>query len=165
PARLLPLGPAGSREFAMNYFPNCSKSAINPTVVTTYTIGPFRLDGEAEMLFRGAQPIALGRRAVVVLRVLVERSGAPVSKQALMDAAWPGLAVEDSNLVVQIAALRRVLSEEPGGDRWIETLPRRGYRFVGPARTAAQGAADQGVGRHGVTLGVLRVADPPMAAD
>src|SRR5262249_12047188 len=72
-------------------------------------------------LFRGVEPIPLGRRAVVVLRVLVERSGAPVSKQALMDAAWPGLAVEDSNLVVQIAALRRVLGEAPGGDRWIET--------------------------------------------
>jgi DNA-binding winged helix-turn-helix (wHTH) protein len=43
-----------------------------------------------------------------------------------------GLAVEESNSPVQIAALRRVLSEAPGGDRWIETLPRRGYRFVGP---------------------------------
>jgi adenylate cyclase len=49
-----------------------------------------------------------------------------------MQAAWPDLAVEESNLTVQIAALRRVLGEEPGGDRWIETLPRRGYRFVGP---------------------------------
>src|SRR5262245_44428691 len=78
PPRSLPFGPVGSREFAMNYFPNCSKSAINPLVVATHTIGPFRLDGEAEMLFRGAEPIPLGRRAVVVLRVLVERSGAPV---------------------------------------------------------------------------------------
>jgi class 3 adenylate cyclase/tetratricopeptide (TPR) repeat protein len=49
-----------------------------------------------------------------------------------MEAAWPGQAVEESNLTVQIAALRRVLREEPGGERWIETLPRRGYRFVGP---------------------------------
>ena len=49
-----------------------------------------------------------------------------------MEAAWPGLAVEDSNLTVQIAALRRALREVPGGERWIETLPRRGYRFVGP---------------------------------
>jgi len=49
----------------------------------------------------------------------------------LIEAAWPGQAVEESNLNVQIAALRRALGEEPGGDRWIETLPRRGYRFVG----------------------------------
>src|SRR5215472_4316276 len=96
--------------------------------------GPFRLDVETEMLFRGAQPAALGKRAVAVLHALVERPGILVSKQALIEAAWPGLAVEDSNLSVQIAALRRVLGEEPGGERWIETLPRRGYRFVGPVR-------------------------------
>jgi TolB-like protein/Flp pilus assembly protein TadD len=54
-----------------------------------------------------------------------------------MQAAWPGLAVEESNLTVQIAAIRRVLGEEPGGDRWIETLPRRGYRFVGPISMSA----------------------------
>ncbi len=100
--------------------------------------GPFRLDPEAEILFRGTDPLALGRRAVAVLQVLVERPGAPVSKDALIDAAWPGLAVEDSNLTVQIAALRRELGSEPGGERWIETLPRRGYRFVGPAATTEE---------------------------
>jgi len=67
-----------------------------------------------------------------LLRALVERPGAVVSKDALIEAAWPGQAVEESNLTVQIAALRRVLGEAPGGDRWIETMPRRGYRFVGP---------------------------------
>jgi adenylate cyclase len=82
----------------------------------------------------------LGRRAVAVLRALLERPGMPVSKDALMQAAWPGLAVEEGNLAVQIAALRRVLEEEPGEDRWIETLPRRGYRFVGSV-TASNGSA------------------------
>ena len=88
------------------------------------------------MLFRGAEPVALGQRAVALLRVLVERPGAPVSKDALIEAAWPGLAVEESNLTVQIAALRRVFGEEAGGEGWIETLPRRGYRYVGPATGA-----------------------------
>ena len=101
-------------------------------MATTYILGPFHLDAEAEILFRGAQPMTLGRRAIAVLRVLVERSGIPVSKEALIEAAWAGLSVEENNLSVQIAALRRVFSEEPGGVRWIETLPRRGYRFVGP---------------------------------
>ena len=101
-----------------------------------HVFGPFSLNSEAEILFRGDEALPLGRRAVALLRVLVERSGKPVTKDALIEAAWPGLAVEDSNLTVQIAALRRVLAEEPGGDRWIETLQRRGYRFVGP-----QGAA------------------------
>ena len=98
-----------------------------------YEFGTFRLDPKTEILFRGAKPIALGRRAVVLLRVLLERPNVPISKDELIDAAWPGLAVEQSNLPVQIAALRRALGEEPGGGGWIETMPRRGYRFVGPA--------------------------------
>jgi TolB-like protein len=100
-----------------------------------YKFGPFRLDAEAELLFRGKEPIALGQRAVALLKVLVERAGAPVSKDALIEAVWSGHAIEGSNLTVQIAALRRVLQQESGGDRWIETLPRRGYRFIGPAVT------------------------------
>jgi len=75
---------------------------------------------------------------VALLRMLVDRAGAPVTKDALIEAAWPGLAVEDSNLTVQIAALRRALGEVPGGENWIVTLPRRGYRFVGPAVTKSE---------------------------
>ena len=106
----------------------------------TYILGPFRLDAETDTLFRGGEPVSLGHRAVALLRVLVERRGIPVSKDALMEAAWAGLTVEESNLTVQIAALRRVLGEGPGCENWIETLPRRGYRFVGPASTRDQGA-------------------------
>ena len=62
----------------------------------------------------------------------MEHAGEPVSKDALIEAAWPGVTVEESNLTVQIAALRRAFGEEPGGENWIETLPRRGYRYVGP---------------------------------
>ena len=101
-------------------------------MITTYALGPFRLDTLGGVLLRGGEPVALGQRAVALLRALVERPGALVSKDALIEAAWPGLAVEDSNLTVQIAALRRALGETPGGERWIETMPRRGYRFIGP---------------------------------
>src|SRR5262249_14040249 len=97
-----------------------------------YALGPFRLDTHDAVLFRGTEPVALGRRAVALLCALVERPGALVSKDVLIEAAWPGQAVEDSNLTVQIAALRRVLGEAtPGGDRWIATLPRRGCRCMG----------------------------------
>src|SRR5262247_4691364 len=109
-------------------------------MAATYILGPFRHDVEMGTLFRGGEPVSLGHRAVALLRVLVEQRGIPVSKDALIKAAWAGLTVEESNLAVQIAALRRVFAEEPGGEKWIETLPRRGYRFVGPASTPDQGA-------------------------
>jgi TolB-like protein len=107
-------------------------------MATILEFGPFRLDADAEMLLRGAEPIVLGQRAVALLRLFLERAGTPVSKDALMEAAWPGLAVEDSNLTVQIAALRRVFKQVPHGAGWIETLPRRGYRYVGPVITTGQ---------------------------
>ena len=103
-----------------------------------YSFGPFHLDTRAQTLFRGSEPVALGRRAVALLRVLVEQSGTPVPRNALIEAGWAGLAVEEGNLTVQIGALRRAFSGEPGGDRWIETLPTRGYRFVGPAVTTKE---------------------------
>ena len=124
-------------------------------MATTYTLGPFRLDTKAEMLFRDAEPVALGQRAVALLRALVERPGTPISKDALMEAAWPGLTVEESNLTVQISALRRVFGEEPGAEHWIETMPRRGYRYVGPVSIKTQGSAAV----------VSRVFRSPMASD
>src|SRR5258708_33433839 len=107
---------------------------MGPTqsMATIHTFGPFRLDVDAEMLFHGAEPTVLGQRAVALLRVLLERPGEPVSKDALIEAGWPGRTIEDSNLTVQIAALRRIFEETAGGSSWIETLPRRGYRYVGP---------------------------------
>jgi TolB-like protein/Tfp pilus assembly protein PilF len=107
-------------------------------MATIHTFGPFRLDADARILFRDAEPTGLGQRAVALLALLLERAGAPVSKDALIEAAWPGLAVEDSNLTVQIAALRRVFEEAAGGAAWIETLPRRGYRYVGPPVAAGE---------------------------
>ena len=90
--------------------------------MATYAFGPFRLNADGEILFRGSEPLPVGKRAVALLRVLVERAGAPVSKDTLIDAAWSGLAVEEANLTVQIAALRRTLGEVPGGADWIRTL-------------------------------------------
>ena len=99
-------------------------------------LGPYRIDTRTNLLLRGGAPVALGSRAVAILQALVARSGALVTKEELFAAAWPGPAVEDSNLTVQIAALRRALADGEDGTRWIETLPRRGYRYVGPVGLA-----------------------------
>jgi TolB-like protein len=108
--------------------------------MTPIALGPFRLDPRNDLLLCGTEPVALGKRAILVLRALIERPGALVSKEALIEAAWPGQAVEESNLTVQIAALRRAFGTASGGDGWIETMPRRGYRFVGPV-VAAEAAS------------------------
>ena len=105
-----------------------------------YELGPFLLDTPKGVLLHGSEPVALGQRAVALLRALIETPGALVLKDALIEAAWRGQAVDDANLAVQIAALRRALGKAPGGDRWIETMPRRGYRFVGPVVARAENA-------------------------
>src|SRR5262245_8822396 len=100
-----------------------------------YLFGPFRLDPEAGLLYCGTEPAMLGQRAVALLRHLLDRAGAPVSKDALVEAGWGGLAVADNNLTGQSAALRRVLADAAQAEGWIETLPRRGYRYIGPTVT------------------------------
>ncbi len=108
---------------------------------TVYEIGPFRLEPENEVLMRLGAAEPLGRRAVSVLAALVKNARKPMAKDAIIDAAWPGLVVEEANLSVQISSIRRVLSQAPGGERWIETLAGRGYRFVGPVVELRGGVA------------------------
>ena len=108
----------------------------------TYSIGPFRLDPDSHVVTRLGVPVPLGPRAVAVLAAIVGRAPEPVLKETIIHEAWPGLVVEDNNLTVQIAAIRRTLAQIPGGDRWIETVARRGYRFVGPVTALRPGALD-----------------------
>ncbi len=102
------------------------------SVAETYRIGPFLLDAEAQALTQDGKPVALGQRAVAVLVVLVRATQEYVPKTRIMEVAWPGMVVEENNLSVQISAIRRVLAHAPDGEGWLETLARRGYRFVGP---------------------------------
>lgn len=88
--------------------------------------GLFRLDRAGR-----AEPVALGSRALDLLRLLAGRSGEVVAKDAIMAAVWPETEVEESNLTVQIAGLRRVLDQGCGQGSCIQTIPRRGYRFTG----------------------------------
>jgi len=129
-------------------------------MATILEFGPFRLDTDARTLFHGAEPSPLGQRAVAVLALLARQAGVPVSKEALIEAAWPGLVIEDSNLTVQIAAVRRALQDVAGGAGWIETLPRRGYRYVGPAV-----ATNQSDGATGLPVSpTLALPDKPSIA-
>ena len=102
--------------------------------------GPFSLDPENGILWREGERVSVGRRAVLLLSELAGAPGRVKTKQDLIEAAWPGAAVEESNLSVQIATLRKTLGPTSGGGEWIETIPRVGYRFIAepPAQTDKQ---------------------------
>ncbi|HWK68260.1 MAG TPA: winged helix-turn-helix domain-containing tetratricopeptide repeat protein [Rhizobiaceae bacterium] len=95
-----------------------------------FGFGPFVLDPDEGTLLRNGDPVAVGHRGLKLLAALVGRPGEILRKAELMDAAWPGMAVEEGNLTVQIALLRKLLGPAAGGE-WIATVPRVGYRFAG----------------------------------
>jgi TolB-like protein/Flp pilus assembly protein TadD len=93
------------------------------------SFGPFVLDRGRSLLLREGKPVPIGQRALALLVALAETDGS-VSKQGLLEAGWPGTIVEEGNLTVQIAALRKVLGAREDGSEWIVTVPRVGYRLV-----------------------------------
>ncbi|WP_172347683.1 winged helix-turn-helix domain-containing tetratricopeptide repeat protein [Mesorhizobium sp. NZP2298] len=104
---------------------------MRPMQGSRFAFGPFVLDPGAGTLLRNDDPVAVGYRGLKLLAALVERPGEILEKAELMDAAWPGTAVEEGNLTVQIAQLRKLLGPPADGGEWISTVPRVGYRFTG----------------------------------
>ena len=99
-----------------------------------YEFGPFHLDLTERVLFRDGQPLTLTPKATDLLLALVERHGRIVEKDELISIVWPETAVEESNLTHHISVLRKTLGEGENGQKFIETIPRRGYRFVGDVK-------------------------------
>ena len=108
--------------------------------VGTFSFGPFVLDTARGALLRDGTPAGLGQRALAVLAALAATPGRTVTKADLLARAWPDAVVEEGNLTVQIAALRKALGQTDDGRDWILTVPRVGYRLVVPAGREA--AAD-----------------------
>lgn len=99
-----------------------------------YEFGPFRLDPDERLLLRDTQALALTPKAFETLIVLVENSRHVVTKDELMARVWPDIYVEETNLAQHISMLRKVLGEREDGGQYIETVPKRGYRFVVPVK-------------------------------
>ena len=97
-----------------------------------YFFGEFRLDGTQRALFRDDKLVPLTPKSLETLLFLVERYGRIVDKKELMDAVWPETFVEEVSLARNISVLRKVLSDIEDGQSYIETIPKRGYRFVAP---------------------------------
>ncbi len=95
-----------------------------------YEFGPFRLIPEERQLLRDNQPVPLTPKCFDLLVVLVENTGHLIEKDQLLKRIWPDSFVEEANLSVNMSALRRALGEGPNEYQYVETVPRRGYRFV-----------------------------------
>ncbi|WP_439862458.1 ATP-binding protein [Pseudomonas antarctica] len=94
--------------------------------------GPYRVHPHQRLVLEAGRPLRLGRRAVDILLILLEQAGNVVSKQELIARVWPKSVVEDGNLRVHMAALRKALGDGQAGQRYIVTVAQRGYSFVAP---------------------------------
>ena len=99
---------------------------------STYRFGPFAISRDEKLLRRSGEPVPLPPKAVETLLLLVQSPGQVVSKEEIMRAVWPDAVVEENNLTQQISLLRKALGNGGGGGTWIQTVPKRGYRFVPP---------------------------------
>jgi predicted ATPase/DNA-binding winged helix-turn-helix (wHTH) protein len=105
------------------------------------SFGPFSLYARTRLLEKDGAPVKLGSRALDILRLLVSRAGEVVPKNELLAHAWPGLVVEEINLRVHIAELRKALGDGKAGARYVENVPSRGYCFVAPVQRSAPAPA------------------------
>ena len=104
------------------------------------SFGPFRLLPAQRLLLEGDKSVHLGSRALDILIALVEQSGELVTREELIERAWPDTYVEEGNLRVHVAALRRALGDGQPGSRYIVNSPGRGYRFVAPVSVSQETA-------------------------
>ncbi len=102
-----------------------------------FVFGPFTFDPVHDHLLQEGRPVAVGQKGLALLHALLQAPGQVVAKTALIQVAWGDAAVEESNLTVQIAALRKLLGPQSDGGPWIVTVPRVGYRFAGDVHRVA----------------------------
>jgi predicted ATPase/DNA-binding winged helix-turn-helix (wHTH) protein len=105
---------------------------INSDAVLRF--GPYAFHLHQRLILDGDRPLRMGGRALEILQVLVEHAGAVVSKEALIAHVWPTSVVEEINLRVHIAALRRALGDGQNEQRYIVNIPQRGYSFIAPVQ-------------------------------
>lgn len=110
-----------------------------------YEFGRFRLKSDERVLLRGDESVALTPKAFDILLTLLENEGRIVRKDDLMKRVWPDTFVEEGNLTQNVSLLRKALGESATGPQFIETVPRRGYRFVAPVNRGGGNGLDSSV--------------------
>ena len=106
-----------------------------------YEFGPFRIDTEQRLLMRGEEVVPLTPKAADTLLALLANSGRVIEKDELIKTVWPETFVEEGGLARNISMLRKALGDDPEDSPYIETIPKRGYRFVAPVRELGEAEA------------------------
>jgi DNA-binding winged helix-turn-helix (wHTH) protein len=104
--------------------------ATGRTASAVYEFGSFRLEISEQRLLRDGAAVSLAPKEFETLRLLVERHGRLVTKQELLDRVWAGTFVGEDTIAQRISCLRKALGGDPASTKYIETVPKRGYRFV-----------------------------------
>jgi Tol biopolymer transport system component/DNA-binding winged helix-turn-helix (wHTH) protein len=125
-----------------------------------FEFGPYRLDPSDCLLTRHGQPIQLKPKVFDTLVVLLENSGRLISKDELMQRIWQGSAVEENNLNQNISALRKALGTRPDGGNYIETIPKRGYRFADVVTNLPGDGLSSRIDPHGAATATIEPAVP-----
>ena len=124
-----------------------------------YRFGPYRLDRAAYRLVDGDRSIELSPKALDLLLLLVEHAGSLVTKDDILKAVWPDVAVTDNALTQVISDLRHALGDSSSAPRYVETVPRRGYRFIAPVEAITAGPAPATPASQSATLKSIAVLD------
>src|SRR5258708_5778245 len=110
-----------------------------------YEFGRFRLHAAQRILLNNGEPVALTPKGFDTLLLLVQSGGRILDKDELMKTLWPGSFVEEGNLSQNIFILRKLLGDDRNGDSFIQTVPRRGYRFVASVKEIDATTLENGV--------------------
>ena len=121
---------------------------MDPPAKRFYDFGHFRIDEVERVLLHAGEPLPLTAKVFDILLLLVENRGHVVEKERLMKEIWPDAFVEEGNLTQNISVLRKVLSAGEGSPQYIQTIPRRGYRFVGSVRELGYEQGDLIIEEH-----------------
>jgi predicted ATPase/DNA-binding winged helix-turn-helix (wHTH) protein len=145
-SKVLPKGCGKSERVLKRANPDGERGSLEEAMAVTSPVyvGEFRVEVPNEQLWRGHAEVAVPPRVFALLRYLVERPHQLVTKGELFQALWPGIAVGDAVLTVAVGELRKALGDIPQTPRFIETVHRRGYRFVAPVTTTPPTAGPPG---------------------
>jgi len=124
-----------------------------------YEFGPFRLDPSERRLTHSGEPVSIAPKCFDLLVVLVENGGHLLEKEELLARLWPDQFVEESNLSFQVSSLRKILGEGLNGEHYIETIPKKGFRFVATIDDNRGPETDPRPERHDGALSTVRPDD------